>query len=59
MEKQIIWRFPPDLPKIGDRIVANLDGCKYCDVIEMKVREGEGLGHIKKWCYYYEFHKGE
>ena len=54
MEK-IIWRFPPDLPKIGDRIFAHLRGYNYGDGIEIKVAEGENFSQIIRWCYYYEF----
>ena len=37
------------LPPVGAEIIAELDGCNVADQIWMEVREGEGLGHIKRW----------
>jgi hypothetical protein len=51
-EQKMKWYKTIDkLPKPGDVIVAKLDGCKVCDYIFMTVREGEGMAHIKEWCY--------
>lgn len=36
-------------PIPGVWIVAELDRCKHAHYLVMKVREGEGLGHIKRW----------
>ncbi len=43
------WHEPPDYPKPGDEIIAELAGCKVCDYMRFTVREGEGLEHIKRW----------
>ena len=32
-------------------ILVELDGCKLFNYMKMKVRYGEGLGHIKRWRY--------
>ena len=37
--------------KEGDEIIAELDGCKITKYVHMTIREGEGLGHIKRWRY--------
>lgn len=49
------WRWPPDLPKPKQTIVAELIGCKIGKFFRLTVREGEGLGHIKKWIPFEEF----
>jgi hypothetical protein len=36
-------------PKPDDKILVELNGCKVMDYMIMIVREGEGLGHIKRW----------
>lgn len=38
-------------PEAGDRIIAELEGCKVCNFAIFQIREGEGLGHIKRWKY--------
>jgi hypothetical protein len=40
-------------PRPGDEIVAELKGCKIGNMtyVYLTVREGEGLGHIKRWQY--------
>jgi len=44
------WNNIQDLgPSPGDVILAELNGCKMTDYAVMTVREGEGLGHIKRW----------
>ena len=49
------WRYPPDFPKPEQTIVAELLGCKITKFLRFTVREGEGLGHIKKWVPVAEF----
>lgn len=52
MDKQMKWHDIKDkLPKPGDKIIAKLHGCYLSEMITMTVREGEGLSHIKEWCY--------
>lgn len=38
-------------PQVGDVILAELNGSKvyFEGHIVLKIREGEGLGHIKRW----------
>ena len=38
-------------PQTGDFILAELDDCKIATHMTIKVREGEGFGHIKRWKY--------
>jgi hypothetical protein len=44
------------MPEEGAHILALYKGCKRGNYFEMTVREGEGLGHIEKWCYYDDYH---
>jgi len=41
-----------ECPEAGTCILVDISGCKIGAFILMEVREGEGLGHIKRWMYY-------
>lgn len=46
------WYFIDDKPPpVNIPIIAELQGNKIFNLIKTKVREGEGLGHIKRWRY--------
>ena len=49
------WRFPPDFPEIGDTVVVCTGGRIHWGFIKIKVGKNEGWGHLKKWCYAYQF----
>lgn len=49
------WHTFPHIPEEGAHIFFQYKGCKSGNYFEMIVREGEGLGHIEKWCYYEDY----
>ena len=49
------WHTFPHVPESGARIIALYKGCKLGNYFDLIVREGEGLGHIEKWCYYDDY----
>ncbi len=49
------WHSFPHLPEEGAHIIALFKGCKVGNYFEITVREGEGFGHLEKWCYYEDY----
>ena len=49
------WHSFPHLPEEGARIIVLYKGCKIGNYFEKVVREGEGFGHVEKWCYYQDY----
>lgn len=49
------WHSFPHVPEEGAHILVRYRGCKDGNYFEMKVREGEALSHIDKWCYYDDY----
>lgn len=47
------------VPTPGSYILVELDRCKCCEFVSMIIREGEGLGHIKRWKYLENLNKKE
>ena len=38
-----------EFPPVGAEIIAEMNGCKIAQYLRLKIRDGEGLGHIKRW----------
>jgi hypothetical protein len=36
-------------PQPGDLVAAQLNGCLLAKYLIIRIRDGEGLGHIKRW----------
>ena len=53
------WHRYPHVPEEGAHILALFKGCLVGNYFEMRVREGEGLGHIDKWCYYQDYQEAK
>ena len=57
-EPPIVWYSVSEkCPKPGQTILAKLRGCKIGKFVYMKIREGEGLGHIKEWSPHKEYYE--
>jgi hypothetical protein len=45
-----LWRETEvEAPLPGMTILAELNDCKICKYCFLTIKEGEGLGHIKRW----------
>lgn len=51
------WHSFPHIPLPGDRIIAQFRGCEKGNYFEIKVREGEKLEHISRWCYWEDYYE--
>lgn len=51
------WHSFPHIPEEGAHILVRYKECEKENLFEMKVREGESLSHIEKWCYYTDYKK--
>ena len=53
------WHSFPHMPEEGAHILVRYKGCEVGNHFEMWVRDGEGLGHIEKWCYYQDYQEAK